>query len=64
MTSVLAGLAGVISFATSVVGGSGLVFGVTKTDTLFCSALLILIAIWFQVATIHHVMIERQSEIV
>lgn len=65
VTSVVVGFAGVIVFAGAILGGSdNLVFGITKVDALICSAILILIAIWVQIATIHHMMLERKGEIV
>lgn len=65
VASVIVGLTGVVSFATAIVGGAdNLVFGVTKVDALLCSGVLILIAIWLQVATIHHMMLEKKGEIV
>jgi len=65
VTSVLVGLVGVITFAAAIIGGSdNLVFGVTKVDALLCAAILILIAIWTQIATIHHMMLEKKGEIV
>ncbi len=63
--SVVVGLVGVIVFAGAILGGSdNLVFGITKVDALLCSAILILIAIWVQIATIHHMMLEKKGEIV
>ena len=63
--SVLAGVAGVVTFiGTLVGGGDNLVFGVTKFDGLFCAAILVLIAIWGQIGTIHHMMLEKNGEIV
>lgn len=60
VVSVVVGFAGVIVFAAAMLGGAdNLVFGVTKVDALLCTGLLFLIAIWLQIATIHHVMIER-----
>ncbi len=65
VASVLVGLAGVISFVSAVLGGAdNLVFGVTKMDALWCSAILILIAIWLSIATIHHLMLEKRGEII
>lgn len=65
VTSVVVGFAGVIVFAGAILGGSNsLVFGITKVDALICSAILILIAIWVQIATIHHMMLEKKGEIV
>ncbi|MEK7075858.1 MAG: hypothetical protein AAB948_03655 [Patescibacteria group bacterium] len=65
VVSVIVGLAGVIVFIGAILGGSdNLVFGVTKFDALFCAIILILIAIWAQVGTIHHMMLEKRGEIV
>jgi hypothetical protein len=65
VTSVVVGFVGVITFAGAILGGAdNLVFGVTKADALLCSAVLILIAIWVQIATIHHMMLEKRGEIV
>ena len=65
VTSVIVGFAGIITFASSVFGGSdNLVFGVTKADALACAAILILIATWAQIGAIHHMMLEKRGEIV
>ncbi|RJQ34107.1 hypothetical protein C4568_03115 [Candidatus Parcubacteria bacterium] len=65
VASVIVGFAGVISFIGALVGGGdNLVFGITKVDALLCAAILILIAIWTQIATIHHMMLEKRGEIV
>ena len=61
--SVIAGLVGVITFATALIGGSdNLVLGVTKIDALLCSAILILMAIWFVLGAMHHMMLEKNGE--
>lgn len=65
VVSVMVGLMGVITFLGAVFNSTnGMVFGVTKMDSLLCSAILILIAIWLQVATMHHIMLEKKSEII
>lgn len=65
VTSVIAGFIGVITFLASVFGGSAnTVLGVNKIDALLCSGILFLIAIWTQIATIHHMMLEKRGEIV
>ena len=65
VTSVVVGLAGVVAFIVAVLGGAdNLVFGVTKADALLCAGILILIAICVQIATIHHMMLEKSGEIV
>ena len=62
--SVIVGFAGVIAFVIAVFGDSDSVFGITKADTLACVAILILIAIWTQIGTIHHMMLENKGEII
>ena len=65
VASVIVGFAGVITFASAIFGGAdNLVFGVTKVDALLCAGILILIAIWLQIATIHHMMLEKRGEII
>lgn len=65
ITSVVVGLAGVITFVAAVLGGAdNVVFGVTKADALACAAILILIATWVQIGTIHHMILEKRGEIV
>lgn len=65
VVSVVVGLAGVVTFAATVFGGADdLVFGVTKIDALLCTGVLILIAIWLQLGTMHHMMLEKRGEIV
>jgi uncharacterized membrane protein len=65
VASVVAGFAGIVS---AIVGGvmseSAIVWGITRDHWLFCSGLLMLIAIWFTVSTIHHMMLEKKGEIV
>ena len=65
VASIIVGFIGVITFVIAVLGGGdNLVLGITKFDALFCSAILILIAIWVQIGTIHHMMLEKRGEIV
>lgn len=65
VASVVVGFAGVITFVGALLGGGdNLVAGVTKIDALLCAGILILIATWLQLATIHHMMLEKHSEIV
>ena len=63
--SVIVGFAGVITFIGALLGGGdNIVAGVTKIDALLCAAILILIATWLQLATIHHMMLEKKGELV
>jgi hypothetical protein len=65
VASVVVGLAGVITFVGAILGGAdNLVFGITKIDALLCSGILILIAIWLAIGTIHHMMLEKRGEII
>ncbi|MFZ2523523.1 MAG: hypothetical protein WAW92_04030 [Minisyncoccia bacterium] len=65
VVSVIVGFVGIIVFAGAIIGGAdNLVFGITKVDALFCAAILILVAIWVQIATIHHMMLEKKGEVV
>lgn len=65
VTSVIVGMTGVITFVGTIFGGDdNVVFGVTKVDALLCAGILVLIAIWVQIATIHHMMLEKRGEIV
>ena len=65
VVSVIVGLAGVVTFVGAILGGAdNLVFGVTKIDVLLCAGVLILIAIWLSIGTIHHMMLEKQGEII
>lgn len=64
VASVITGLIGVVVFLIVVFGSAESTFGITKADALACSAILILIATWTQVATIHHMMLEKNSEII
>lgn len=61
--SVAVGFAGIISLTGAVIGGADdFVFGVTKADALACAAILMLIALWIQIGTIHHMMLEKRGE--
>lgn len=65
VVSVVVGFAGVVTFVGALLGGGdNLVVGVTKIDALLCAGILILIATWLQIATIHHMMLEKRGEIV
>ena len=65
VASVIIGLAGVITFASAILSGAdNLVFGITKLDALLCSAILVLIAIWLSIGTIHHIILEKRGDII
>ncbi len=64
--SVIAGLAGVLMWLlVFFVWPTGAVwFGVTRELMIACTVFSFLTAIWLQVATIHHMMLEKRGEIV
>lgn len=65
VASVIVGLIGVVVFLKTLgVPSDGMVFGITKFDALFCVVILFLIAIWGQIGTIHHMMLEKRGGIV
>ncbi len=65
VASVIVGLIGVVVFIKTLGAGSdGIVFGITKFDALLCAVVLFLIAIWGQVGTIHHIMLEKTGEMI
>jgi len=65
VVSVVAGLAGVITFAGALIGGAdNQVFGITKIDALLCAGILMLMATWLVLGAIHHTMLEKRGEIV
>lgn len=65
ITSVIVGAVAVVIFLGAVFGGSdNNVFGITKTDALVCTGILVLFSIWGQVGAIHHMMLEKHGEIV
>jgi len=62
--NVIVGFAGVITAFVAVAAGDGRILGFTREHIMLCSGLLMLIAIWLAVNTVHHVMIERTGEII
>jgi hypothetical protein len=63
--SVIIGLSGVATALTAVRAGTeSLVWGLTREHLLFCAGLLFLAAIWVQISTIHHMMLEEKGEII
>lgn len=65
VASVIVGLLGIGALVGAVVGGAdNLVFGITKMDALACSGILMLIAIWLAIGTIHHMTLEKRGEII
>lgn len=62
--NVIVGLAGIVVALIAVsMGSNALVFGINREHLLFCSGLLVLIAIWIAISTIHHMMLEKKGEV-
>ena len=63
--SVVIGFLGVATVIAGVVAGANmLILGLSREHLLFCSIIFFLMAIWIQLATIHHMMLEKQGRIV
>ena len=62
--NVVVGFAGVITAIVAVAGPDGVVRGLTREHLLLCSGLLILVAIWLAVNTVHHVMLENKGDVI
>ena len=68
--SVISGVLGVLSFLGLFGGGmmsgfSGMMgYGQGYTSMPIGGMVLILIAIWLQIATIHHMMLEKKGEVI
>ena len=64
--SVALGLIGLAMSALAVLfWPAGVVwFGMTRDIMLLCSITSLLAAIWIQIATIHHMMLEKSGEII
>ena len=62
--NVLVGFFGVATAIAGILAGSGLVAGLTREHLLLCSGLLMLIAIWLAVNTVHHVMLEKNGGVI
>lgn len=41
-----------------------ILFGITRNLMIVCTVLSFLTAIWLQIATIHHMMLEKHGEII
>ena len=62
--NVLVGFAGVVTAIVAVAASDGLVRGLTREHLLLCSGILMLIAIWLAVNTVHHVMLENRGDVI
>ncbi len=65
VANVIVGLAGIIVALIAVsMGADSLVWGINREHMLFCSGLLMLIAIWIAISTIHHMKLEEKGEMI
>lgn len=65
IVSVIVGLVGVIALLGAWNAGvSGTAFGFTQNHLFMDAIVLVLIAIWMQLATMHHMKLEEKGEII
>lgn len=65
IAGIIVGFAGIITALAGIVAGAeSLVWGLTREHLFLCSGLLMLIAIWISVSTIHHVMLEKERRLI
>ena len=66
VVSVIAGLAGFVMSGVAILAWPADVvwFGLTREVMLLCAITSLLVAIWLQIATIHHMMLEKRGEII
>ena len=63
--SVIAGLAGFIALVGAYIAGpNGMVMGFTQNHLFIDAGIRLLLAVYLQLATIHHMMLEKKGEIV
>ena len=62
--NVLVGFAGIVTALVGAAAGDGRILGFTREHILFCSGLLMLMAIWLAVNTVHHVMLEKTGDVI
>lgn len=65
VAGVIVGFAGIITALAGIMAGTeNLVWGLTREHLLLCSGLLMLIAIWISISTIHHMMLEKEKRLI
>ena len=61
--SIVAGVAGIVTaLAGAKAGAASMVWGLSREHLFLCAGLLMLIAIWFAIGTIHHIKLEERGE--
>jgi hypothetical protein len=65
VVNVIVGMAGIIVALVAVsMGADAVVWGINREHMLFCSGLLMVIAIWIAISTIHHMKLEEKGELI
>ncbi|MEK7063341.1 MAG: hypothetical protein AAB955_01455 [Patescibacteria group bacterium] len=65
LLSIIAGIAGVVALVGAYIAGpTGTVLGFTQNHLFIDAAIRILLAIWLQLATLHHMKLEEKGEII
>jgi len=60
--SILIGVAGIITALMGAKAGEGMMWGLSREHLFLCAGLLMLVAIWFAIGTIHHMKLEEKGE--
>ena len=61
VSSVIVGFVGIITAVVGAFAGTGLVWGLSREHLFLCSGLLMLIATWLGLSTIHHLMLDDRG---
>ena len=64
--SVLFGFTGIVMWTVAILAwpAGAIRFGVTREIMLTCATISLLAAIWFVIAAMHHMLLEKRGEIV
>lgn len=63
ISGVIVGLAGIGTALIGVAAGTETIWGLSREHLFLCSGLLMLIAIFLAVSTVHHVLLENKGEV-
>jgi hypothetical protein len=65
IVSVIAGFWGVLALVGAwLAGQDGTIWGFSQQHCFYDAIVLVLIAIWLQLATMHHIMLEKKNEMI
>ncbi|MDP1625252.1 MAG: hypothetical protein Q8L64_05830 [bacterium] len=63
--SIIAGFLGVLALIGAwLAGENGTVLGFSQQHCFYDAIVLVLVAIWLQLATMHHMMLEKHHEVI